>query len=31
MNYSYAKIVNGELVYAPDSVILPGGAVTRDA
>ena len=27
MNYSYAKIVNGELAYAPDSVILPGGAV----
>ena len=27
MNYSYVKIVNGELAYAPDSVILPGGAV----
>ena len=27
MNSSYAKIVNGELAYAPDSVILPGGAV----
>ena len=27
MNYSYAKIANGELAYAPDSVILPGGAV----